>query len=68
MRASSDLFIVGMTGLGTALFLTQLLIVSQQIVAARNHVQAELDSEKVALPVAWIPRVIRPRMIAEDFR
>jgi protein TonB len=64
MRASSDFFVVGMTGLGTALFLTQLLIVSQQIVSAHNHVQAELAAEKSALPVTWVDGP-RPLIIDE---
>jgi len=66
MRASNDFFVVGMAGIGTALFLTQLLIVSQQIVAANNHIQAELAAERDAVPVNWIdlPR----RIVVEPWR
>ncbi len=63
MRASNDFFVVGMAGIGTALFLTQLLIVSQQIVAARNRVQADLDAEKSAVPVDLINTIRRPPLI-----
>ena len=67
MRASNDFFVVGIAGIGTALFLTQLLIVSQQIIAARNHVQEELDAEKSAVPVNWINTVRRPPPPVEYF-
>jgi TonB family protein len=60
VRASSDFFVVGMTGLGTALFLSQLLIVSRQIVSANNHVQAELAAEKMAVPISWMHPPLRP--------
>lgn len=54
MRASNDFFVVGMAGIGTALFLTQLLIVSAQISAANKHVELELAAERAALPFTWI--------------
>ena len=68
MRASNDFLVVGMVGLGTALFLAQLLIVSKQIVSADNRIQSQLAAEKMALPVSWIERVIRPSVIREDLR
>jgi len=55
MRASSDVFIVGLTSLGTALFLAQLLIVSQQIASADYRLKGELKAEKMALPVMHWP-------------
>ncbi|HEX4504347.1 MAG TPA: energy transducer TonB [Alphaproteobacteria bacterium] len=60
-RASNDFLVVGVVGLVTALFLTQLLIVSQQIVAANNHVRAELDAERTAVPV--MPWLTAPRRL-----
>jgi len=61
-RAANDFLVVGMVGLGTALFLTQLLIVSQQIVTAHNRIQAELNAEKSAVPIDWIDAVRPPRL------
>jgi len=65
MRASNDFFVVGMAGIGTALFLTQLLIVGQQIAAANNHIQAELAAEKTAVPIKWVNSVRPPPPISE---
>jgi TonB family protein len=66
MRVSSDFFVVGMTGLGTALFLTQLLIISRQIASANNHIQAELAAERAPVPVNWID-VIKRRPLIEPW-
>jgi len=60
MRVSNDFFVVGVAGVGTALFLVQLLIVSQQIVSSNRHIQSELAAEKNALPVNWMDAPRRP--------
>ena len=54
MRASSDFFVVGVTGIGTALFLMQLLIAGARITAANNHAKAELAAEQKAVPFRWM--------------
>ncbi|HEX4504346.1 MAG TPA: energy transducer TonB [Alphaproteobacteria bacterium] len=54
MRASNDFFVVGIAGIGTALFVCQLLAVSAQISAANKHVQAELAAENAAVPFTWM--------------
>lgn len=53
MRASNDFFVVGIAGIGTALFMCQLLAVSAQISAANKHVQEELAAENAAVPFTW---------------
>jgi len=65
MRASSDFFVVGMTGIGTALFLTQLLIVSQQIASADFRLKAAVRAEEIYLPVARWPNAVAPRDIRQ---